>query len=358
MRGYLQSSALISVIAAVVLACCSPTARAANQEPAGLNLGSTSFFDGFGRNEEGFTYLAYLQWASSRSIMDETGKPAPFFTDPKIDVFALVNQLAYTLPQKLFDDNAHLGINFILPLVAFDTSFVIRPPGVVALDHTGPGFGDLTFGPFLQFRPVMAGGRPMFSHRIEFDVIAPIGTYDPYKDISQSSNFTSLQPSWALTVLPLPHLEISARLNYLYNFKNYSAAIGSQLYSLTNPPAVKDSQAGQAGWVNFAASYEILPTFHLGVNGYYFTQFNLDLYEMRDCVAPNVPLGCGTSGSGGSRLGEPNFYDKGKASVLGIGPGLFWEVGHEKLFANLYFQPVVYNRAQFRTLNLRWVHPF
>ena len=51
--------------------------------------------------------------------------------------------------------------------------------------------------------------------------------------------------------------------------------------------------------------------------------------------------------SGGSRLGEPNFYDTGKASVLGIGPGLFLDAGeHDKLFANLYFQPVVYNRAQ------------
>ena len=189
--------------------------------------------------------------------MGDDGKPLPYFTDPEIDVFALVNQLAYTLPEKLFGDRAHLGINFILPFVAFDTSFVIRAAGVVALDAThGAGLGDLTFGPFLQFRPVIAGGRPVFSHRIELDVIAPIGQYDPYKDISQSSNFTSLNPYWAMTVLPLPHLEISARFNYLYNFKNDKPAIGSQLYSLTVPPAVKSVQAGQAGWVNFAASYE------------------------------------------------------------------------------------------------------
>ena len=349
MRGYLQRSALGLVTAAVALALVCSTAHAANQEPAGLNLGSTSFFDGFGRNEEGFTYLVYGQWASARSIMDDDGKPAPFFTQPKIDVFALVNQLAYTLPEKLFGDSAHLGINFILPFAVFDTSFVIRPPGVVALNHTGPGFGDLTFGPFLQFRPVMAGGRPVFSQRLEFDVIAPIGQYDPYKDISQSSNFASLNPSWAATVLPLPHLELSARLNYLYNFKNDKPAIGSQLYSLTVPPPVTSSQAGQAGWVNFAASYEVIHSLHLGVNGYYFMQFNLDLYNMRD----------GSSGSGGSRLGEANLYDTGKASVLGIGPGLLVDAGaHDKLFANLYFQPIVYNRAQSRVLNLHWVHPF
>jgi hypothetical protein len=291
----------------------------------------------------------YAQWASARSIMGDDGKPLPYFTDPEIDALVLVNQLAYTLPEKLFDDSAHLGINFVLPFVAFDTSFVIRPPGVVALTHTPPGIGDLTFGPFMQFRPIVSGGRPVFSQRIEFDVIAPIGQYDPYKDISQSSNFTSLNPNWAMTVLPLPHLEISARFNYLYNFKNHKPAIGSQLYSLTVPPAVDSVQAGQAGWVNFTASYEIIPTLNVGANGYYFMQFNLDLYEMRD----------GSSGSGGSRLGEPNFYDSGKASVLGIGPGVFWNAGeHDKFYVNLYFQPVVYNRAQSRVLNLHWTHPF
>jgi hypothetical protein len=350
MRGHLQRSVLMLVMAAVTLAVVSREASAANQEPAGINLGSTSFFDGFGRNEEGFTYLVYAQYAAARNIMGNDGKALPFFTEPKIDAFVLVNQLAYTLPEKLFDDHAHLGINFILPFVAFDTHFVIRPPGVVALTHTDPGLGDLTFGPFMQFRPVMSGARPVFSQRMEIDVIAPTGKYDPYKDISQGSNFTSLNPYWAGTVLPLPHLEVSVRLNYLYNFKNDRPAIGSQLYSLTIPPAVKRSQAGQAAWVNFAASYEIVPTFHLGVNGYYFVQLNLDLYEMRD----------GSSGSGGARGGgEPNFYDTGKASFLGIGPGLLWEAGpHDKLFANVYFQTLVYNRAQSKVFNLHWVHGF
>jgi hypothetical protein len=352
MLGHLQRSILITVMAAFALALLSGTASAANQEPAGINLGSTSFFDGFGRNEEGFTYLVYAQYAAARSIMDNSGKPAPFFTEPKIDAFVLVNQLAYTLPEKLFNDQAHLGINFILPFVAFDTHFVIRPPGVVALNHNDPGLGDLTFGPFLQFRPVMSGGRPVFSQRIELDVIAPTGKYDPYKDINQGSNFTSINPYWAGTVLPLPHLEVSLRLHYLYNFKNDRPAIGSQLYSLVMPPPVRRSQAGQAGWINFAASYEILPTFHLGVNGYYFLQFNLDLYEFRD----------GSSGSGGGRgptAGERNLYDSGKASFLGIGPGLLWEADpHNKLFANVYFQTMVHNRAQSKVFNLHWVHGF
>jgi hypothetical protein len=49
----------------------------------------------------------------------------------------------------------------------------------------------------------------------------------------------------------------------------------------------------------------------------------------------------------------------GKASVLGIGPGAFWEAGdHDKLFANVYFQTAVHNRPESNVVNLHWIHGF
>jgi hypothetical protein len=318
--------------------------RAGNLEPAGINLGATSFYDGFGRTEEGFTYLNYLQYAMARSINDDNAKPLYYFNDPKIDVFLFINQLVYILPEKLFDDSARLGIDFILPLVAFNTSFAPPPPSPgVQLKDNGVGFGDLTFGPMLQFKPIIADGRPVFSNRFEFDVIAPTGAYDPNKDLNQGANFASLNPYWAATVLPLPHLEVSARLHYLYNFKNYRPALG-RLYSLMFPPTVKDAQAGQAGWVNFAVSYEFLQGVHVGANGYYFQQFNLDLYEEQD---------------GSSNSGMQRYTDLGQAAVFAIGPGAFFEFGqHDKLYANVYFQPYARNRPQGNVFNLHYVHGF
>jgi hypothetical protein len=342
------ASTLVCLVLGVVLW---PTpSRAGNLEPAGINLGFTSFFDGFGRTEEGFTYLNYAQFATASSIKNNQGKSLPYFNNPRIDAFVLVNQLVYTLPEKLFNDSAKVGIDFLVPLVAFDTSFDPPPPapGATLLDN-GVGLGDLTFGPILQFRPVFAGGRPVFSQRFEFDVIAPTGKYDPYKDINQGSNFTSLNPSWAMTVLPLPHFEISARFNYLYNFTNDKPAIGSQLYHLMFQPPVKDAQAGQAGWVNFAISYEPIQTLHVGANGYYFMQFNLDRWVMLN----------GAVQSGGARENEYNLNDTGRASFLGIGPGLLWEAGgRDKLFANVYFQTLVRNRPQYTVFNLHWIHGF
>ena len=346
----LLRSTLVAALAlcTVALSPASPAA-AANLEPAGINLGGTSFFDGFGRNQGGFTYIAYFQYAMAREIhgsllaAGDDSKPLPVFNDPSIDVFVLINQLAYTVPEGLFGDAAHVGINFVLPLIAFDTSFAPPPPFPgTQLSDNGFGVGDLTFGPMLQFAPIMAGGRPVFSHRFELDVIAPIGKYDPSIDINQSSNFVSIVPYWAGTVVPLPGLELSLRLHYLYNFKNVRPALG-RLYSNEVPPPVKSAQAGQASWVTFATSYELLHDFHLGANGYYFHQWNLDLWEMLD----------GSSNPGLS------FADTGKQRIVAIGPGVMWAPGeHEKLFANVYFQLMVENGPQANVVNLRWVHGF
>jgi hypothetical protein len=204
------------------------------------------------------------------------------------------------------------------------------------------GLGDLTFGPLLQFRPIMSDGRPVFSHRVELDFVVPTGSYDPNKHLNQSSNFVSINPYWALTFLPLPHLELSVRFNYLYNFKNRKPAL-ARLYSLEVPPQVEYAQAGQAGWVNFAASYEILRDLHLGANGYYFLQLNETLYQMRD---------------GSSHPGR-SLEDFGKTSFLGLGPGVMYSLAeHDKLFANLYFQLEVKNWPKGNVINLRWIHGF
>jgi hypothetical protein len=208
----------------------------------------------------------------------------------------------------------------------------------------------------MQFRPVMAGARPVFSNRVEFDLIVPIGKYDPQKDINQGANFWSINPYWAATVLPLPHLELSARFNYLYNFKNHRPALG-RLYGLQVQPqntagsGLANAQAGQAGWVNFTMAYELLhlfdvqsPHVYLGANGYYFQQFNLDKWEYFD----------------GSSVSGKNIYnDDGKARVLGIGPGTLIELSpHDRLYGNVYFQTLVRNRATATVFNLHWTHGF
>ena len=41
------------------------------------------------------------------------------------------------------------------------------------------GIGDLLFGPFYQLAPIMGAKGPVFLGRIEAEIIAPTGHYDP-----------------------------------------------------------------------------------------------------------------------------------------------------------------------------------
>ena len=47
--------------------------RASSDEPAGINVGGTSFMDGFGRTDPGFVYQQYFQIEHYNAINDQNG---------------------------------------------------------------------------------------------------------------------------------------------------------------------------------------------------------------------------------------------------------------------------------------------
>ena len=330
------------------------TSQAGTQQRAGINLGLTSFFDGFGRPVEGFTYQAYLHYARAGAFYDPLGNESKGFANPEFDIFLFLNQLTYTLPSTLFGGRARPAINFILPVLGYRTE-LFNAAGVEVLKSNRTGIGDLTFGPIIQFLPIVVNGRPVFSHRFEFDLIVPTGKYDPERNINQGSNYVSINPYWAATVLPLPGLELTARINWIYNFTNERPVnppvdrSGAMAMPPTppRPLAVESARAGQAVWLNYAASYEVVKTLHVGVNGYYLKQLNRDRFNL---VKP-------PAGPGGSTTGSQ--YGEGKQQVFGIGPGLFWEAAKtEKLFANVVFPLAVETRWDHSFYQLRWIHSF
>jgi hypothetical protein len=340
-----RTQKLLSVLLTVGLGSVvdSRPALAGNQEPAALNLGLTSFYDGFARPDPGFAYLGYAFYSMTRSIHDNSNTALPVFNNPKIDAFVLANQIVYLTPVELFGGAARPGFSFLWPtVIALSTSFDPPPPAPgIRLTDNGVGVGDLIFGAFLQFKPIKSGTRPVFSHRFAFDLIVPIGSYDPSKDINQGSGFTSINPYWAFTVLPVGGLELSARLHYLYNLTNNAPAGVPPLM-----PAVVSAQAGQAAWVNFTLSYEVIERLHIGANGYYFKQFTDDQYKYAD-------------GSKNNGQSNPALGETGQAQLFSIGPGLFWDVGKEdKIFANVYLPVIADNRPSSNVFNLHYIHDF
>ena len=295
-------------------------ANASTEEPAGINLGGSSFMDGFGRTRQGFVYQQYLLAQHYDSIAGPNGSQPRIFRGTDLNALVSLNQLIYVSPYHLLGGT--FGAEALLPIVHLDTSFASDSPVKLTANH-GPALGDLTWGVFLQMPPVMKGGRPVFSERFDFDVISPSGQYDRADDINPGSGFWSLNPYWAVTFLPTARAEFSVRLNYLHNFRNSAPAGG-----------VPPFRAGDAAWVNFTASYKVLGGVNLGVNGYYFRQFQNDTTEGR--IVPNS-----------------------ETTNLSIGPGLMYQADAKNaIFLNGYLPVIERNTPSGFHLVARWVHVF
>ena len=331
MANQQNSKTFVAFTAAIAFGASLASADAFAAQPA-VNTGSTSFMDGFGDpTGYGLLYLNYLSWIGAGSLKDVHGDNVPVFQDPKLNVLVDLNQFLYSfkVPEGAF---AQPGLDLIVPLVDTNASSGANGGPVPPLNDNGFGLGDLTFGPFLQFKPILVEGHPIFAHRIEFDLLAPTGKYDSTKDVNPGHNTWGINPYWAATLIPVPRLEISTRINYLYNFKN------------SNPGQGREStQSGQAIFDNFTASFEILPhndtrtgaiSLRAGLNGYYFKQISEDK----------------TNGASDSNS---------KEQVLGIGPGAMWIATHEDAFwLNVYFETAVENRFASHVVQIRWAHAF
>ena len=321
-------SGLSCAVLALALACGTglKAAQAVSvNEPSGINLGGTSFLDGFGTLKPGFIYQQYFQIQHFNAINDTNGDAVGAFKNTSITAIVSVNQLIYVSPLHLF--GGALGGTVLLPLTDLNASVAKDSPAKLVANR-GLGVGDLTWGPFLEMPMVMRNGHPFFEQRFEFDVISPTGSYDTSKDINPSSGFWSINPYWSFTVLPTAKTEISARLHYLHNFTNGQPASSEAL------PAGTTTQAGDAAWVNFTASYEILPRLHFGLNGYAFKQFTDDKVD--------------------------GVVQKGtETENIAIGPGGVYAFNHSNLFfLNLYLPVVKKNTTNGVNGVIRWVHAF
>ncbi|EKN00396.1 MULTISPECIES: transporter [Acidocella] len=320
--------AVSSAVLALALACgaaLKPAQAVTVNEPSGINLGGTSFFDALGKYTPGLIYQQYFQIQHFNAINDTNGNAIPVFKNTSITAIVSLNQFIYVSPYHLF--GGVLGAMAIVPLVDLNASFAHDSP-VRLVANRGMGVGDITWGPFIAFPPVIRGGRPVFAQRMEFDVISPSGSYDTSKDINPSSGFWSINPYWSVTVLPTAKTELSARFNYLHNFTNSQPASSAPL------PAGTTTQAGDAGWVNFTASYEVLPKLNVGLNGYYFKQFTDDQVN------------------GVTQKGT-------ETESLSMGPGATYMFNQNNIgFLNVYLPVVKKNTTNGFNVILRYIHAF
>lgn len=264
--------------------------------PKGLNLGSTSFFDGFGRTSEGWTLLEYGRYESLRSIDDAAGDRSPYFLGTRITVYVALTQISYTSDWHPMGGDA-VGFSAALPVIDFKSSFAPQSP--VSLGNNGVNIGDLVWGPTYQSRMYESDGHPYFAWRAQLIVASPTGAVNETKNINQGSGFWAVNPYVTFTILPATRIEISNRLNYQYN-------LPSSRFS--NPPQIPgvtyvNGQAGRLIYDNFDASALVAARLHLGLAGYWLDQLNSD--QTNQVSVPNSRVRALYLGPGG-RIELPN----------------------------------------------------
>ena len=230
-------------------------------ERTGTNLGTRSFFDGFGGAEPGCAFIAYAGHETFNSLHGPNGNKEPI--PAQLDVNYLVPQATCSADMKVFGGSP--GWNAIVPFSGQHSGAIVPGPA------NGAGLGDILTGPYVAFAPILKDGHPVFAHSIEFDIVAPTGKYDASKNVNPGNGYWSINPFWRATWLPAQGWEMSWRANYIHNFDHISAD------NHAGPGGSPVLRNGDGVWLNFAASKEVFKDFYFGLNGYWLKQLSADV---------------------------------------------------------------------------------
>jgi hypothetical protein len=237
--------------------------------PKGLNLGSTSFFDGFGRQTPGWTLLQYGRYEEVNEIDGASGQASPLFSKPRIRVFVSLTQFSYTTGWHPFGGT--FAFSAALPVVDYLRSD-FAADSRIKLSNNGTNIGDLVWGPIYQSAPILRDGHPWLVWRAQLIVASPTGALNGSRNLNQGVGYWAANPYLSFTLMPSERWEVSNRINYQYNFR------GDRFSSPPPIPGLvyRNGQAGQIIYDNFATSYAVSQKFNVGIAGYYLDQLSRD----------------------------------------------------------------------------------
>ena len=342
LSGRFTRALLLSLSTAVLFAPLMANAQASLPDvvkpPSGINLGSTSFYDGFGRTRSGVTVLEYFRWAHSTEISGANGSENPIFIEPRINAFPDLTQVIVATKWRPLGGTA--GFSVLVPLVDLQSSFAPNSPKT--LSNNGFGVGDIIAGPIWQSKSYVGEGRakdpslaraarnPYFAYRLQALVQIPNGSFNTARSINQGSGYWAVAPYIAATYLPVARLEMSTRFHYQYNLATDK---------IPNPPPIphliyKNAQAGQLLYDNLTSSYKFTRKLYLGANAY-------GLYQL----SPDKTNGVNVGGARETQfyLGPGGGYDFPKSNTLNV---------------NLYLKMEAHNTASGPSLQLLYIHRF
>lgn len=279
------------------------------------NLGLANVYDGMA-GKPGLIYQGYTQFFQTHQLNNGSGQNTQ--SNLKVNSLLQMNQLIYLSQIRIF--NGNLGFTVLVPIVQINAGNLT---GSVPMVNPGV-LGDIVQGMAIQWSDKHLFGKP-FSHRLEFDVNIPAGSYRNRYNINSSSHLWAYGIYHAFTLVLNNKVSLSSRNQFNYN--------GQIMGKKEKPGAYYNG--------NYSIDYSLIKHFKIEAAAYFLTQFSQDSYN-----------------------GDRNYYrntygiENSKERVFGYGPGLVWFLPNGVLAeAKVFFETAAKNRFEGSRPTLRLAIP-
>jgi hypothetical protein len=280
-----------------------------------LGLGYTNILDGGPvRPYPGVYWQQWLQYYTTQRFLDNKGKPLGGVTSPRYRLFGTVAEFIYQCEHKVLLRGMP---GFVMALPVTFLSKINH--NALGIESSGGGIGNFGCGVYTQWPCIERKGRPLFIHRLEVDLVVPLGKNKlPEKQINPNDSFVSIGLNWAATLYFSWKWSTSWALHYVWSAHNEKI----------------DFKAGDAIYCNYSLAYQVHPKVYLGAVGYALQQLH-----------NNQELGLSVAGS--------------KERVFGIGPGFGTFITKDMVFFTyLYLEAGARNRTQGTNFIMRLIMHF
>jgi len=276
---------MFGIVMALIL---SANVASADRQNPSLNWGNTTVMDA-PIPPPGLYLSNYMVYYTANKLMDGDGDKIK--GDYDIDVLVYTPQLIYVAKSKIA--GLSWGWQALLPIINYSADGYFDTPGgpfSISDFENNDVLADLCFGPYIG-GVVPFGPNSRLHWFFDFDIYAPIGSYDKKKALNPGYNAWTLEPFLALT-LQLPYgINIGTRQHFTYNFKN--------------DDYVLDGVEGEMkGGMLYHFNYDIMktvdfisPRLQVGLAGYYGTASSSTKMNSRGMISrirkcgnsPSVP---------------------------------------------------------------------
>ena len=215
------------------------------------NLGLSNMLDGSPPGT-GWFFQEYVQ---NYQTLTNRGYSGVDVGGEKINSLLSLSQLIYISKTKVAAGN--LGFTILVPVVRLSANGSGPAPTL----NPNP-LGDIIAGPFIQWFNKKLFDRP-FSHRLEIDLVSPVGAYENSYMVNPSAHLFTIVPHYTFTLFVTDKFSVSMRhhLNYFFD------EIGTE------------SKPGISYSFNYSLEYTLVSTFRAEIAGYYVRQLAQDSYN-------------------------------------------------------------------------------